>query len=141
LTTLYFPPADPDSPPVAKPNMAAVRDPKMRALIEGKDMDAMVKRLSALQAPFLKQSKELFAADLVEDPQYPGLLFALPLLGTKEFFGASPELLDSCFSLFTFYLRESPEDGGILLATQKEFEDDLTELLETMRRDGMDYSG
>jgi len=117
-----------------------VRDPKMRALIDGTDMDAMLKRLSSLQAPFLKQSKDLFATDLVDDPQYPGLLFALPLLGTKEFFSASPELLDSCFSLFTFYLRESPEDGGILLATQKDFEDDLTGLLEIMRGEEMDYS-
>lgn len=139
LTTLFFPPADPESPPLPKPNMAAVRDPKMRALIESTDMDAMVKRVNSLQAPFLKQSKELFAADLVDDPQYPGLLFALPLLGTKEFFAASPEVLDTCFSLFTFYLRESPEDGGLLLATQKEFESDLTALLETMRREGMEY--
>ena len=85
LTTLYFPPADSAAAPGTKSNMAAVRDPKMRALIESTDMDAMVKRLSSLQAPFLKQSKDLFAADLVDDPQYPGLLFALPLLGPKEF--------------------------------------------------------
>lgn len=139
LTTLYFPPADPESPPLPKPNMAAVRDPKMRALIESSDMDAMVKRINSLKAPFLKQSKELFAADMVDDPQYPGLLFALPLLGTREFFAATPAVLDTCFSLFTFYLRESPEDGGVLLATQKDFEDDLTELVETMRQDGMEY--
>ena len=139
LTTLFFPRADPDLPVPQKPNMASVRDPKMRALIESTDMDAMIAPLRSLQAPFLKRSKELFASDLVDDPQYPGLLFALPLLGSREFFAATDESLGEWFGLFDVYLRESPEDGGILLATQKDLEEDLPVLLETLRAEGLEY--
>lgn len=139
LTTLFFIPADPVMPAPPKPNMAMVRDPKMRALIEGADVDGMVRQLQSLQAPFLKRSKELFAADLVDDPQYPGLLFTLPLLGSNEFFSATPEQRAGWFSLFDVYLRESPEDGGMLLASSKDLEDDLEELLTAMRHDGLEY--
>ncbi len=139
LTMLFFVPADPEMPRPAKPNMACVRDPKMRALIESTDLDAMMKPLQSLQAPFLKRSKEMFAADLVEDPQYPGLLFALPLLGSREFFAADEETVGEWFSLFDVYLRESPEDGGVLLATQKDFEEDLAKVLEIVRTEGLEY--
>lgn len=139
LTTLFFKPADPDMPSPPKPNMASVRDPKMRALIESTDLDAMMAPLRSLQAPFLKRSKELFASDLVDDPQYPGLLFALPLLGSREFFAANEETTAEWFSLFDLYLRESPEDGGILLATSKDVEEDLAAILDSMHAESLDY--
>ena len=139
LTTLFLTQADPQISAPPKPHPALVRDPKMRSLIEGADTDAMMARLGSLQAPFLKRSKELFAADLLDDPQYSGLLFALPLLGSNEFFSATPEDRAAWFSLFDVYLRESPEDGGMLLASSKDLEDDLEELLTAMRRDGLEY--
>lgn len=139
LTTLYFTSADPEMPKPMKPNMACVRDPKMRELIESTDINAMMAKLSSLQAPFLKRSKELFAADLVEDPQYPGLLFALPLLGSRDFFAAEADDIDEWFSLFDIYMRESPEDGGVILASSKDLEQDLTDLLTAMRDEGMEY--
>jgi len=139
LTTLFFPPADPEMPKPLKPNMASVRDPKMRELIEKTDVNAMVAKLSSLQAPFLKHSKDLFAADLIDDPQYPGLLFALPLLGSRDFFAATPDAIDEWFSLFNVYVRESPEDGGLILASSKDIEQDLEDLLITMRDEDLEY--
>lgn len=139
LTTLFFPPADPEMAKPLKPNMTSVRDPKMRELIEKTDVNAMMARLSSLQAPFLKRSKDLFAADLIDDPQYPGLLFALPLLGSRDFFAANPAAIDAWFSLFNVYLRESPEDGGLILASNKDIEQDLEDLLSSMRDEKLEY--
>lgn len=139
LTTLFFAPADPEMPKPLKPNMMSVRDPKMRELIEKTDVNAMVAKLSSLQAPFLKRSKDLFAADLVDDPQYPGLLFALPLLGSSDFFVANPATIDEWFSLFNVYLRESPEDGGLILASNKDIEQDLEDLCISMRDENLEY--
>ena len=88
---------------------------------------------------FLKQSKDMFAEDLKEDPQYPGLLFALPLLSSEDFFAATPDAVEQWFGLFKLYLRESPEDRGVILATAEDIEDDMDDLLATLRDEGMEY--
>ena len=89
MTTLFL---MPDSPPPAAPKVdrRAVRDPKLLALFDQADPAAMMATTHALSAPFLKKSKTMFAADLVDDPQYPGLLYVLPLLGSEDFFAATP---------------------------------------------------
>ncbi len=137
-TTLFLEPGEP-APKVPKPNMAAIHDPKMRELVASADLDGMMARLHALQSPFLKKSKEMFASDLKEDPQYPGLLFTLPLLGAEDFFSARPDVIDQWFNLFQVYWRESPEDKGILLASKADLEADLEEIVEGMREEGLEY--
>ena len=81
----------------------------------------------------------MFAADLEDDPQYPGLLFVLPLLGSEDFFAADPNEIDKWFSLFQVYWRESPEDNGIVLAAREDIEEDLDAILEQMRAEGLEY--
>ena len=137
-TTLFLEPGKP-AEKMPQPRLASIRDPKMREMVANSDTDAMVGRLNALKAPFLKQSKEMFAADLQDDPQYPGLLFILPLLGSQDFFSATATEVSDWFSLFKLYLRESPEDKGMLLATSEDFEDDLKDLLQLMRAEGLEY--
>ncbi len=137
-TTLFLEPGEP-APKAPKPRLGSIRDPKMREMVANADVDSMLGKLHALQSPFLKQSKELFAADLQEDPQYPGLLFTLPLLGSQDFFAATPDAVGQWFSLFKLYLRESPEDRGVILATAEDIEDDLDELLATMHDEGLEY--
>ncbi|MGI4756636.1 MAG: hypothetical protein ACRYGF_07290 [Janthinobacterium lividum] len=137
-TTLFLEPGEP-APKAPKPRLNSIRDPKMREMVANSDVDGMLGRLHALQSPFLKGSKELFAADLKEDPQYPGLLFTLPLLGAQDFFAATPNAVEQWFGLFKLYLRESPEDGGMILATTEHFEGDLDELLSHMRDEGLEY--
>ncbi len=137
-STLFLQPGEP-APKAPKPNLAAVHDPKLRELVANADLDGMMGRLHALQSPFLKESKAMFAADLEDDPQYPGLLFVLPLLGSEDFFAADPDEIDRWFSLFQVYWRESPEDNGIVLAAKENIEEDLEAILEQMRAEGLEY--
>ena len=132
---------DPGEPPpkIKKPRLETIHDPKMREMVANTDLDGMMGQLHALQAPFLKQSKEIFAADLKEEPEYPGLLFAVPLLGVQDVFAATPDEVQQWFSLFKVYLRESPEDKGMVLATSEDIEQDLDELLKQMAEEGLKY--
>lgn len=102
-------------------------------------LNEMMGRLQALQSPFLMQSKEIFASDLADDPQYPGWVFALPLLSMANFLEAAPDEVDRWFSFFGVYLRESPEDKGMLLASKGNLEEDLEQVLDQMREEGARY--
>ena len=138
-TTLFLDPGEPP-PALPKPNLAAIHDPKLRAMAAGPEMEDMMARLHALKVPFLKQSKEMFAADLEEDPQYPGLLFTLPLLSSEDFFATGTEEIERWFKLFHVYWRESPEDKGVILASRGDIEGDLEDVLLDMRENGLEYN-
>jgi hypothetical protein len=138
ITALFMKPEEPPEP-IVKPKPETIHDPKMRAMVEQAPLDEMMGRLQSLQSPFLKKSKETFAADLVEDPQYPGWIFVLPLFGTAGFLNASEEDIGRWFSLFDVYLRESMEDGGMLLASKNDLEQDLEAVLQQMREEGATY--
>ncbi len=93
-----------------------------------------------MKAPFLKQSKEMFASDLEDDPQYPGLLYTLHLLSSEDFFATSTDEIERWFQLFQIYWRESPEDKGIVLASKADIEGDLEDVLLDMRESGLEYT-
>lgn len=136
LTTLYLrPDAGNKAPKVAIPKHIR-QDERFALLPPAESMQRVLDGAFALQSPFLAKSKEIFAADLKEDPQYPGLLFVIPLLETGAFFQASAEQIETWFSLFDFYLHESPGDRGILLATPHDIEDELIDLLARLRDAG-----
>ena len=61
------------------------------------------------------------------------------MLSSEDFFSASPEAIEAWFTLFQVYWRESPEDRGILLASKLDLEQDLEELLQAMRDEGLEY--
>jgi hypothetical protein len=52
----------------------------------------------------------------IKDRTYRGFPFYVPLLETKSIVGASADQLGSWFCGASAYIRESPEDGGILIA-------------------------
>lgn len=139
LTTLYIrPDAENKAPKVAVPKHIQ-QDKRFAMLPSQESMQRVLDGAFALKSPFLAKSKEMFAADLKEDPQYPGLLFVIPLLEAGAFFQASSEQIETWFSLFDFYLYESPKDRGIVLATHHEIEDELIDLLARLREAGFVY--
>jgi len=93
----------------------------------------------ALLAEFPKKSKEVFGLGLEDDPQFKGLIYILPELTTADFFSHSQEQISQWFRLFDLYIRESPEDRGILMASTKNFETDWVQLLRDMRNAGLKY--
>jgi hypothetical protein len=142
VTTLYIKPDPENVPPEIRIPPRAYKNPALRPLLEQnkEKLQRVTNGAFALKSPFLKNSKEIFGADLKEDPQYPGLLFIIPLLHTQLFFQATEEDIRKWFSLFDFYINESPKDKGILLATQYDIERDLTELVLKMKEDGLVYT-
>ncbi|HLW86631.1 MAG TPA: hypothetical protein VKR60_15545 [Candidatus Sulfotelmatobacter sp.] len=133
LTTLYLKPGP--APAVPK-----VRLPKaMQEHPFFKDADEKMAAASRLSSPFLKKSKELFGAGLESSPQYPGILFIVPLLASADFFSRPEEEVKSWFDLFDIYVRESPVDRGILLATKPDLEEAMAEIVREMKAEGMEY--
>lgn len=139
FTSLYFPPDPATTPPPVTIPTSARRNPQLAALLQPGALDHINRVAYAMKSKFLKQSKEAFGQDIVNEPQYPGLPFILPLLSSKDFFEGKPAEQDAWFSLFEFYLGESPRDKGVILATRHDIEDDLTNLLRTMREDNEVY--
>ena len=136
MVTLLLPPTE--TPPPLRPiRVRAIHDPAMRRLAETVDFNQKMKDLHAIDAAFLKQSKEVFAADLKDDPQHPGLLFALPLLAAEDFFAATPATIDQWFELFNLYVRESPEDKGVLLASVDDLEQDIEAVTQMLQSEGL----
>lgn len=103
------------------------------------DVDKAVAGACSLKDGFLNKSKELFGAGLENEPQFPGLLFILPLLKSGDFFAQAAEEHERWFQLFDLYINESPADGGVIMATGPDFEDTLIELLKKMQEDGLTY--
>lgn len=137
MTHLFLPP-DPKTKAPKIPFTPALR--ASLPIFQEFDVDAIHASTYALTDRFLKQSKVLFGEGMENRPEYPGITFILPLLDTAHFFTADPELHARWFSLFDVYLRESPNDKGVLLAFQQEkYETVLLYVLETMHRDGLIY--
>jgi hypothetical protein len=139
LTALYIRADAGNKPPKVEVPKHIRHDQRFATLPPPEAMQRVLDGAFALKSPFLARSKEMFAADLKEDPQYPGLLFVIPLLEARAFFQASPEQIESWFSLFDFYLHESPGDRGILLATPHDIESELIDLLARLRDAGCVY--
>ena len=93
----------------------------------------------SLKDPFLAKSKELFGAGLEDEPQYPGIQFILPLLGSSEFFSQPKQELEKWFQLFDVYATESPADQGILLGSKLDLEEPLIVILKSLREKLKDY--
>jgi len=128
---------DPTTAPPPLPISAAFR--KKWKGIEESGLDGLWEAAFALKDGFQAKSKDLFGIGLEHEPQYPGLPFILPLLQSSDFFNQLEQESAKWFQLFDIYLRESPEDSGILLASKTDLDDTLVELLAKMRADGFTY--
>jgi hypothetical protein len=96
-------------------------------------MRARMKALYAMRDPFLERSKEVFGEGLPRDLQFKGLQFIVPLLETDDFLGNAAEDTAKSLELFPVYIRETTQHPGLLMASAIDFEDDLVEILRSLR--------
>lgn len=99
-----------------------------------KDPQKLLQRVT-----FGQKTKEIFGRSLQADPAYHGIPFLLPRFSSAEIFHSTSEERASWFQLFDVYLRESPEDDGILLATKLEFLSGVVQVVDSLRNDGYRY--
>jgi hypothetical protein len=139
LTAIFLPP-DPaaKAPAFMIPNRVR-RNPAMMDLITKNDLQAKLDGAWSMKSAFLNQSKEMFGADLEDDPAFRGFPFILPLLESEAFFRHHPDEVRRWFTLFDFYVSESPRDSGVILASKHDIEEELVKLIRDMRNDGQEY--
>ena len=97
------------------------------------DVQGMVAGGCAMRDGFLPKSKQIVGAGLKGNVQIETIAFMLPLLTASEVFGLPEQELKAYFELFDVYLRESPPDGGMIVASKHDLEEPLIEVLEQMR--------
>ncbi len=136
LTIVFLKPDPKAAPPQLPPQLAFLKN---RPELKQFDFQAALASGAALQDSFLAKSKELFGVGLEEEPQFKGLPFILPLLSTADFFGQPAEESEKWFQLFDVYINESPVDKGILMAFKADVEEQLIDLLNEMKKEGLEY--
>lgn len=135
LTMLYLPP----DPETEAPPMAFTPGMMKHPVFQQIDVEKSYREGFALKDSFLAKSKELFAEDLKRDPQYPGLIFVLPLLESQQFFSVEDEELEKWFSLFDVYVRENVADRGLVIASKHDLDEMLIEIIKSMREEEWTY--
>lgn len=99
--------------------------------MKGVDFEAQMRRGLRLQHPFLKRSREIFAAHLPDGIVKRNALFVLPLFKSADFIQSTPLQRTEWFEIFSGYCIESPADKGILLALRDwEFDEKLIALVQ-----------
>ncbi|HTF68170.1 MAG TPA: hypothetical protein VK638_36370 [Edaphobacter sp.] len=88
---------------------------------------------------FGQKTKEVFGRLLKGNLEYDGIPFLLPRLSSAEIFHSTVEERASWFQLFDVYLRESPEDDGMLLAAKPELLSGIVQVVASLRDDGYRY--
>src|SRR6266496_2251495 len=133
--TIIFLKPDPKAAPPKLPFSAAHRE---SPLFKQFDIDGLLTCAFALSDDFMQKSKDIFGKGLEDDPQFPGLTYIVPLLGTHDFF-TNTDNLTSWFQLLDIYVNESPADQGIVLASKHDLDDDLALIIDKMRQDGAPF--
>lgn len=136
MMTLYLPP-DPTLPKNSLPFTPKLRE--AFAVFQRFDVDRMIEGSNAAMDKFLPRSKELFGNGLEDRPEYPGIPFVLPMLNSADILDAKVEQRAEWFSFAPVYVRESPKDKGILLASSQDRREAIGEVLEELRRRGRQY--
>jgi len=98
------------------------------------DVKGMVAGGCAMRDGFLAKSKQIVGAGLKGSVQLETIGYMLPLLTASEVFGLPEQELKAYFELFDVYLRESPPDGGMILASKHDLEELLIDVLEQMKK-------
>ena len=131
---------DPKAQPAPVKIPGKVRsDPKYGDFLQQFNVDKVIGATGSLQHEFLAKSKKMFGAGLEGKAEWRGLLFIIPLLRTGDFFSRPEPERQSWFELFDFYVNESPEDKGVLLAAKGDFDEDLIGILNEMRDEKLVY--
>jgi hypothetical protein len=139
--TIMFTKKDPNTVPPPGPSIppGVRRSPIFESVLKQWEPERGLQTAYALKGAFLAKSKEHFGRGLEEDPQYPGLLYVLPLLSSSDFFDQKDDDANHWFDVFNIYVNESAGDNGILLASKEDCEEDIAGIVETLRRQGMRY--
>lgn len=104
------------------------------------DLEGQMRHGLRLQHPFLKRSREIFAAHLRDGPVRRHALFVLPRLRSQHFIEATAETRKQWFEIFSAYCIESEQDKGILLALKdRSFDERLIAIIDLMKEKGQDY--
>jgi len=135
MVSLWLPPGGGAAAPELPLHLKVFRNP----LFANLDLRAEIDFMNSLNDPFLKKSKQVFAPGLDSDPQYGGMLFAVPLMSAQDIFYARGEQREAWLGLFSAYLAESRPDQGILLWCRPEIDPMLKECLEALREEKLKY--
>ncbi|NYF78654.1 hypothetical protein [Granulicella arctica] len=135
MLTLYLPPDPETTPPVIKLPKLVTSHPAYSDSIHSE-----IQAVYSLRDKFLAHSKNVFGEPFRKTPSYKGLMFVLPLLTSTSLLDATVEQRATWFSVFDAYFCESKVDRGMLLALKNPaFDDELNELIRTMKEDGFVY--
>ena len=138
LTIMFLAP-DPKTAPPKLPFSPRIREhPAFKELFSHFDVDQVLATGQGLGDKWLKASKELYAASVPKSPTTKYVPFILPLLKTSDFLN-TPKERESLSLLCDFYITESVGDRGVLLASKKDYQEALLEILDGMRESGMVY--
>ncbi|MGH9435358.1 MAG: hypothetical protein ACRD06_05100, partial [Terriglobia bacterium] len=135
LTTLFLK----AGPAAQLPQVPLPKAMAEHPFFRGINVQSKMASAARLADPFLAKSKELFGAGLENEPHYQGILFVVPLLASKDFFHQPEEETGKYFELFDLYVTESSADGGILLASKSDIDDQLAGLVESLREKAFIY--
>lgn len=100
------------------------------------DVEQAASNLLGLKSQWLSRTKELFGEDLEADPAFSGIPFVLPLFESKDFLDQPSTERLKLLEAFPIYFRESPADGGVILAMQDVYEPIFLETLHDMKDQG-----
>lgn len=140
------------------------KDPRMVALVEGIDPQKPLDRPAFIRnhpgmahfnatfgsqkadaqkmmkkVMFGRKMKEIFGDSLKNEHTYENIPFALPRFSSAEILGATADDRALWLQLFDVYIRESPEDEGILLLAKRELLPGIVETVASLRKDGYAY--
>lgn len=137
--TLLFLPPDPKGPPKKVPITPRMREhPAFRDVFAKFDPDQVVARGQALGDPWLKRSLEIYGEEIPKSPQTKHVPYIVPLLKSANFMESADER-EKLSQICEFYVTESPEDQGVLLASAADHQDAIIGIVEAMRDAEMRY--
>jgi hypothetical protein len=88
---------------------------------------------------FGRKTKEIFGDSLKAEHSYAGIPFVLPRFSSTEILNSTVKERASWFELFDVYVRESPEDNGMLLAAKPQLLSGIVQVVKSLRQDGYRY--
>lgn len=115
------------------------RAPGMKSVFSTLKAGKMQEKAESLQSSFGAKSKEIFGEGMPHDLAFEGLPFLLPQFITQDFFAHTEKEIRRWFELFDIYVRESPEDDGIILACKDNLTSVIAGIINGMRSEGYHY--
>jgi hypothetical protein len=128
--TMIYLKVDSGSTPMKFPDYPGLRS---MDIFKELDVDTIMETAFLQQGQLGPKSKTVFGKGLEEDPGFVGESFVIPLMRARDFLDAKPQELEEWFTVFDVYVHESPEDGGILIASKEDLDETIAEALDRVR--------